>query len=325
MVTYDAPIVVSAGPAIKLDSPLVLVEHVPDLLGEPHGFGGFLFDVMGKPVVEDGLTWLYTANLVDGLWESWARPFNLRTLEHGPARRVLVADPGRDRAVLHHIVAVAGDLIVGLYCDGLGFSAGVASSPDAEFVHDPGFALRPEVGWETRHGAPEGWSLECNGAHVPCETTPAAVVFWQGYDSYRRDGRLGDLGWVRIRVDRSARKVTALERHPDNPLAFRQPDWLCVRCGGNLSSDVTVAGKRAFFYYIRPDEPQFFIGMSLSSDPLFFRDVSHYVVGAALEQEVVAEKFQAIQTGDELLLFYESRLKDGTWRTGLRRYRERTS
>lgn len=323
MTISDAPTPPTAVLAIDPESPLVLVEHVPDVLGEAHGFGGFLCDRNGRLVIEDGLTWLYTTKFAGGLWESWARRFDLATMEHGPARRVLQPNAGDDRAVLHHVVAVADDLIVGLYCDGLGFSAGVATAPDAAFVRDPGFALRPEIGWETRGESVEGWSLECNGAHVLCEDTPEALVFWQGYDSYRRDGRLGDLGWVRLRVDKATREVRALERHAGNPLAFRNSDWSCVRCGGNLSSDVRIAGKRAFFYYIRPNDSQFFIGMALCSDPMFLRDVRCHIVGAALEEEAVAEKFQAIQRDEELLLFYESRFEDGTWRTGLRRYRER--
>lgn len=325
MATYEVPDIPSATPAIEPECPLVLVAHSPDVLGEAHGFGGFLFDCNGKPLISDGLTWLYTTKLIAGTWESWVRPFNFATLEHGTARRVLVPDQGRDRAVLHHIVAVADDFFVGFYCDGLGFSAAVATAPDGDFVHDPGFALRPEIGWETRGSGPEGWSLECNGAFVLREDTPAAVAFWLGYDSYRRNGRLGDLGWVGVRVDKATRHVTALDRHPNNPLPFREPDWACARCGGNLSSDVTIAGRKAFFYYIRPDEPRFFIGMALSSDPLFSRDVSHYIIGDGLGEEAIAEKFQAIRRGDELLLFYESRFNDGTWHTGLRRYRERSS
>jgi len=35
----------------------------------------------------------------------------------------------------------------------------------------------------------------------------------------------------------------------------------------------------------------------------------------------VAEKFEALQFGDRLHLFYESMLKDQSWRTGVRTYR----
>lgn len=321
MTTDDAQQFVARSAATDLERHLVLVDHVPDLLGEPHGFGSFLFDQTGTPIIEDGAIWLYTTRLEEHGWDSWVRRFDLSTLRQGPARRILVPDAGCDRAVLHHVLTLADDLIVGFYCDGLGFRAALSTAPNDPFVPDPTFVVRPEIGWETRGEGAAAWSLECNGASVLIEDTADAAVFWQGYDSYRRDGRLGDLGWIRIRVDKSARTVRPLDRHPDNPLRFRQPRWACARCGGNLSSDVIVAGKRAFFYYIRPDESQFLIGMSLSPDPLFLRDIEHHVIGGALGDEAVAEKFQAVRRGDELLLFYESRHKDGSWRTGLRRYR----
>lgn len=310
-------------PAADPGSPLVLVEHVPDLLGEAHGFGGFLFDRHGRVIVEDGAVWLYTTRLAADGWDSWVRRLDLATLKAGPARRVLVPDPGHDRAVLHHVVRVADGLVVGFYCDGLGFSAAIADAPEARFVRAPGFAVRPEPGWETRGESADAWSLECNGAYVLIADGPDSLDFWQGYDSYRRDGRLGDLGWIRIRIDKVARNVRALERHPENPLAFRETDWACVRCGGNLSSDVTIGGRRAFFYYLRPDHARFFIGMALSTDPLFLGDAAHHVIGGALAEEEVAEKFEALADGDDLLLFYESRHSDGSWRTGLRRFRRR--
>ncbi|MEO6626454.1 MAG: hypothetical protein ABIN37_16740 [Burkholderiaceae bacterium] len=304
-------------------SPLVLVEHTADILGEAHGFGGFLFDRYGRIVSEDGATWLYTTRIAEGKWESWVRPFDLATLQAGAARRVLVPAAEHDRAVLHHIVAIAQGCIVGFYCNGIGVSAGTASAPDAEFVPDTGFVLEPEVGWETRGGSVDGWSLESNGAYVLCDDTPDATVFWQGYDSYRKDGRLGDLGWAKVRVDKRTRRVELLGRHPDNPLAFRSPEWLCARCGGNLSSDVTISGKRAFVYYLRPNTSESFVGLALSDDPLFCHAVDHLIVDTVLDEETVIEKFQSVQIDGNLMLFYESRLTDGSWRTGLRRYRVR--
>lgn len=315
----------NSGLDIDPDSPLVLIDHIPDLLGEEHGFGGFLFDLQGRLLIRDGLAWLYTTSLAGGAWESWARPFDLSTLRPGPKRRVLVPAFGDDRAVLHHIIAVADDLIVGLYCDGLGVRAAVARKPDAEFVPDPDFLLRPEPGWETRGGGIEGCALEANGAHVLCEDTAEATVFWQGYDSYRRQERLGDLGWVRIRLDKVTRRVELLGRHPSNPLAFRHSDWLCARCGGNLGSDVTINGKRPFFYYIRPNLSEAYIGLSLSADPFFLSGLDHHIIGSVLGEETVLEKFEAIIQGNEILLFYESRFRDGSWHTGLRQYRTRTS
>ena len=155
----------NSGLDIDPDSPLILVDHIPDLLGEEHGFGGFLFDPQGRLLIHDGLAWLYTTSLAGGVWESSVRRFDLNTLQPGPKRRVMVPTPGDDRAVLHHIIAVAEDLIVGLYCDGLGVRAAVARKPDAEFVPDPDFLLRPEPGWETRGSNPASpTGCECTTA-----------------------------------------------------------------------------------------------------------------------------------------------------------------
>lgn len=311
---------IASGLAIDPGSPLALVEHDPDVLHEAHGFGGFLFDRTGRMIIENGRTWLYTTRIVGGKWESWVRRFDLNTRLSEPGRPVLLPLETHDRAVLHHIVAIADDLILGLYCDGVGISAGFATAPDGDFVRDPDFVFQPQVGWETRGRAAEGWSLESNGAYVLCWDTAEETVFWQGYDSYRKEGRLGDLGWAKLRVDKKSRRVELLERHKDNPLAFRNPEWPCARCGGNLSNDVRIAGKQAFFYYLRPNEAEIFIGLALSDDPLFFDDVRHHVVDTVLEHETVAEKFQAVRWRDDLLVFYESRHADGSWRTGLRRY-----
>lgn len=303
-------------------SPLRRVEHRQDILGgEPHGFGCLLFDLDGRLVLRDGLTWLYTCRPNGEGWESWARPFDPVTLADGPPVRVLTPAPGEERAVLHHVIALAEDLLVGFYCTGRGVRAAVASAPGASFRPDPDFALDPEVGWETRGGSVDGWSLESNGAHVPCDDAGDGPEFWLGYDSYRREGRLGDLGWAGVRVDPVARRIELTSRHPRNPLPFRAPAWRCARCGGNLAGDVRVRGKRGFFYYIRPDDsPDMFIGLALSDDPLFQRDSEHFIVDRLAGDEEVAEKFQALCHDGTLHLFYENRLNDGTWRTAFRRY-----
>ncbi|MBA3446170.1 MAG: hypothetical protein H0T56_00910 [Pseudaminobacter sp.] len=324
MTIVSTPQALAPALSIASGSPLTLIEHTADILGEAHGFGGFLFDRDGRLIAENGVGWLYTTRISGGRWESWVRPFNLNTLQPGPARCVLQPAAGHDRAVLHHIVAIADDFIVGFFCDGVGISVGIAAAPDDDFVHDPTFVLRPEIGWETRGGSVEGWSLESNGAYSLCHDNADETVFWQGYDSYRKDGRLGDLGWAKVRVDKKTCRVELLERHSDNPLPFRNPEWLCARCGGNLSSDVTIVGKRAFFYYLRPNISEMFVGLALSDDPLFFQHVSHWIVDTVLDEETVAEKFQAVQRKDGLLIFYESRFADGSWRTGLRRYKIRS-
>ncbi len=232
---------------------------------------------------------------------------------------------GSDSAVLHHVLAVSEDLYVGIFCDGPGIGAATASAPDRPFVPDPGFAVLAQEGWETRNGRTQGWTLECNGAQVITGETRETLDFWQGYDSYRAADFSGDLGWFSVHVDKMKRQVRAMERHPANPLAFRAPDRSCARCGGNLAADITVNGKRAFFYYTRPSMTQALLGLSLSTDPLFLEDAEHHIIGTTLGEETVMEKFQAVKQGEDLLLFHESRFADGSWHTGLRRYRVRAA
>ncbi|TIU09260.1 MAG: hypothetical protein E5W39_03285 [Mesorhizobium sp.] len=84
---------------------------------------------------------------------------------------------------------------------------------------------------------------------------------------------------------------------------------------------MTVAGKKPFFYYIKPETGPIVIGMALGNDPFFVNDTEHFVLDIMLGEEEIAEKFEALQVGNELILFYESRLEDKSWRTGLRRYK----
>ena len=300
---------------------LTLTGYRMDVLGEPHGFGGFLFDTAGRLVAQDGWTWLYTTRIVAGRWESWARRFRPETLEREAARLVLRPAADRDRAVLHHVIAVAPDFHVGFLCDGRGITAATAPAPEGDFTIDPDFALYPEVGWETRGGAVEGWSLESNGAVVPVSEDAGSVTFWQGYDSYRKEGGFGELGWARLRIDKVTRRITLEARHEGNPLKFLQDGAICARCGGNLDRDIRIGGKHAFFFYTRPTRRTLRIGLALSEDPLFFDGVEIEMFDDLMGDEQVAEKFEALQFGDQLHLFYESMLKDQSWRTGVRTYR----
>ena len=307
------------------DSPLSLIDYIPDLLGEEHGFGCILTATDGRPVMAGSSVWLYTTVLAEGLWESWVRPFDLATLQAGPARRVLEPAEGRDSAVLHHVMAADDGLLVGILCNGAGIGAATAGAPDQPFVHDPGFAMLPQAGWETLGGDARGWTLENNAACVVIGETADTLDFWQGYDSYRAADFSGDLGWVHVRVDKAARQVRALERHPANPLPFRRADRSCARCGGNLASDVTVRGRRAYFYYTRPSMTEALLGLALCDDAMFLEGVEHHVIGTTLGEETVMEKFQAVRRDGDILLFHESRFGDGSWHTGLRRYRESKS
>ena len=307
---------------LVLDSPLELVEHVEDLLGEAHGFGSFLFDTNGQIVVDNGITWLYTTSLTGNKWESWSRSFDLRTMKTGPAWRVLVSEPeDRRGAVLHHVIRVAPDLVVGFFSGGTGVLAATATAPNAKFKRDDTFRINPVQGWETHGEEPEGWVLEANGAFVKIREDMDSVVFWQGYDSYLATRLLGDLAWAKIRIDKKTRRISLEERHPENPLPFRDPSWSCARCGGNLSSNVRIDGRYVFFYYFRPlNSSDAYIALALCGEPLFLTDTEHFLVDHMRGQEEVAEKFQVIQQENELLVFSENRLKDKSWRTGMRRF-----
>jgi hypothetical protein len=307
---------------IKLNSPLELVEHFEDLLGEAHGFGSFLFDTNGQIIVDNGATWLYTTSLTGDKWESWTRPFNLRTMKAGPASRILVSEPEDHRgAVLHNVIRIATDLVVGFFSGGTGVMAAIATAPNAKFKRDHAFRINPVQGWETHGNPTEGWVLEANGAFVTISENTDSVVLWQGYDSYQAKHLLGDLAWAKIRVDKKTRRISLEGRHPENPLPFRDPSWSCARCGGNLNSNIRIDGRYVFFYYFRPfDSSEAYIAIALCPDPLFLTGCEHFVVDHMRGQEEVAEKFQVIQEGNELLVFSENRLKDKSWRTGMRRF-----
>jgi hypothetical protein len=303
------------------DPPFALVDYKADILAEEHGFGGFLFDLQGQPVLSDGCGWLYTTSCEDGLWHSWVRRFDLLDHSWDTPLRVLSPAPGSDRAVLHHVLQLDDALTVGFLCDAQGIAFATAPGPSAAFAIRPGFEMRPEPGWETREGPVTGWSLEVNGAHVLLENGPEATLLWLGYDSYRREGRLGDLGWAQVRIDKRSGQAALLGRHPGNPLDFRAPGWACARCGGNLAAGQMADGRFAFFFYVRPSEAECFIALALSPDPLFLRDVERFIVGSVIGEEVVAEKFEAVFMAGDLHLFYESKHHDGSWHTGFRRYR----
>lgn len=308
---------------LTLNGPLELVEHVEDLLGEAHGFGSFLFDTNGQIIEDNGKTCLYTTALAGDKWESWVRSFDLRAMRAGPARCVLTSKPEDHRgAVLHHVIRIAPNFVVGFFSGGKGVKAAIATAPDADFKRDDGFNINPIKGWETRGEELEGWVLEANGAFVKIQEDADSVVFWEGYDSYLAARMLGDLAWAKIRVDKRTRRISLEERHPENPLPFRNPDWSCARCGGNLSSNIRINGRHAFFYYFRPlKSTEAYIAMGLCEDPLFQSATEHFLVDHMRGQEEIAEKFQLIPQGSELWLFSENRLRDKSWRTGMRRFR----
>ncbi|MEX0923438.1 MAG: hypothetical protein WD489_00800 [Rhodovibrionaceae bacterium] len=301
-------------------SPVRPDEHIEDLLGEAQGFGSLLFDSEGRAIVEDGATWLYTTLYEDGRWTSWVRRFHLETRTASPARQVLGPEGEEDRAVLHHVMVAREGLIVGFYSNGRGLRAATAASPEEPFTPVRSFALDPVQGWETRGGVTDGWSLEANGAYLACTKSETELVFWEGYDSYRRSGRLGDLGWAQLSLNLGDGTLSLIERHPANPLPFRPEGWACARCGGNLASSLRIRNLYPFFYYLRPDARRISLALALSVDPLFQEVQELHLIGRPAGQEVLIEKFQSLGQEDKLSLFYESQFADGTWHTGLRTY-----
>ena len=253
------------------ESPLELVEHMDDILGESHGFGSFLFNTKGQVVQENKMTWLYTTMLANGKWESWVRPFHITTMETGPAQRVLVSKPEDLRgAVFHHVIRISPELTVGFFSNGKSIRAAIASRPNSGFERDQTFMINPVEGWETCYESADEWALEANGAFVDIYEDDHTIIFWEGYDSYLATRKLGDLGWVELKIDKDKRCISQIGGHPQNPLPFRDPGWSCARCGGNLSSSVRIDGKYAFFYYFRPlNSPDVFIALALSKDPPF--------------------------------------------------------
>lgn len=301
-------------------SPVRPDEHVEDLLGEAQGFGSLLFDRAGHAIVEDGAVWLYTTLHDKGQWTSCVRRFHLETRTASPARQVLGPESDEDRAVLHHVMLAREGLVVGFYSNGRGVRAAAAASPEGPFTPLRSFALDPVMGWETRGEAAPEWSLEANGAYLACTQSETELTFWEGYDSYRRSGRLGDLGWARLSLDLGAGTLRLIERHPGNPLPFRPEGWACARCGGNLASGLRIRDLHPFFYYLRPDTRSLSLALALSSDPLFQEVQELHLIGRPEGQEVLIEKFQSLVQGDKLSLFYESQFTDGSWHTGLRSY-----
>ena len=213
-------------------------------------------------------------------------------------------------------------LWLALYSTRQGLRAAVGESPEGPFRPQQDLHVRPALDWEIA-GAPEGGTtLEINGGHVAVRESEDELVFWQSYDSYHPGRFRGDLAWLPCRLDKRSGHLAVDDRSAERPLPFRPADWSCARCGSNLSGDLRIDGRHAFFYYVRPDATRLHLALALSADPLFRSVAEVGLLGDPLGAEEVVEKFQAVPQGsDGFTLYYESRFADGSWRTGMRRYR----
>jgi hypothetical protein len=302
-----------------------LDRHIQDVCGDDgdSGFGSLLFTTRGTLAVHDDTrTWLYVAERrADGPWASAVRSFDLDSGTVGAKTTVLSPAEDDRWAVLHHAIEVSDDLTVALYSNGHGLRAAYADRPDGPFTPDPEFLLLPGADWEHCVDRRSATSLEANGCYLSIEENDDHLVFWEGYDSYCPSELGGQLAWARLALDKRRRRMSLQRRHPGNPLSFLPPAHLCARCGGNLAGDVRIDGMHAYFYYTRPSRNDVTLHLALSRDPLFQHiDAIGRFDGPRGDEELV-EKFQAYQRDGALYLIYESRLGNGSWRTGLRRYR----
>jgi len=297
---------------------------------EHAGFGSLLYDEKGELVLHDGnKTWLYTTGLSEaatrgqrdwyGKWISYVREFNVKALVSGK-RKIALGLADADRwAVIHDVIKASANLFVAFYSANGSVRAAVGDKPDGLFKAVPGFKIEATDAWEKEGGKIS--SLESNGAHVLIEQTERDLTLWLGYDSYHVDRTAGQLGWAKVRIDKTSGNVQLVEKHPGNPLPMLPENYIAARCGGNLATNIRLGDKYAFFYYSRRSKQRIMLTAALSSDPLF-QHVSEIVeVEPPLRDEIVIEKFETYMFDGELHIIYENKLASGHWGTGIRIYK----
>jgi hypothetical protein len=294
------------------------------------GFGSLLYDARGELVLHDGnKTWLYSTGLFEaptggkrdwyGKWISYVREFDVKTLASGNSKIVLgLADDDR-WAVIHDVIRVDATLFVAFYSANGSVRAATSDKPDGPFMAVPDFKIEVTDAWEKEGGATH--SLESNGAHVLIDESDRTLTLWLGYDSYHVDRTAGQLGWAKIRIDKTLGTVRLVEKHPRNPLAMLPKDYIAARCGGNLATNVRLGGRYAFFYYSRRNQQRIMLTLALASDPLFQHVTNIVEIESPLGDERVIEKFETYLFDDELHIIYENQLASGHWGTGIRIYR----
>ena len=303
-------------------------EHLlPDI--EHAGFSSLLFDTDGRLVLDNGQAWLYTTGLYEpptgglrdwyGKWVSHVRKFNPKTLVSGEKKLALGLAPEDKWAVIHHAIKVNYDLYVVFYSTNKGVRAAVSEKPDGNFFTVPDFEITVTEPWEKELG--EKHSLESCGGHVKIEENENEFIFWLIYDSYHVDATAGQLGWVKVRLDKQSKYLELLEKHPENPLDLLPEGYIAARAGGNVASDVILDGKHTLFFYTRPDKENIFLTIALASDELFQNIEEQAVIEGPLGNEVVIEKFEAYMIDDILYVIYENKLSNNRWGTGIRLYK----
>jgi hypothetical protein len=293
------------------------------------GFSSLLIGSDGKVAMHDGSkTWLYTTGLFEsptgeqrdwyGKWVSHVREFDTKTLVTTEKQVALGLSGKETWAVIHHAMKISDDLFVVFYSTNGGVKAAVNNRPDGLFKTDDSFKLEVTEDWEKEGGEKD--SLESTGGHVLIEETDKDITFWLLYDSYHVDKTRGELGWAKVRLNKKTRKVELIEKHKDNPLPLRPENYIAARSGGNAGG-VMFGDKHAFFYYTRPNRNILMLSAALSTDPLFFKDVTDRVeIDTVLGTEQVIEKFEAYVLDKTLYIIYENKLATGHWGTGIRLY-----
>ena len=297
---------------------------------EHAGFGSLLYDEKGELVLHDGnKTWLYTTGLSEaaargqrdwyGKWISYVREFNVKALVSGKPKIALgLADADR-WAVIHDVMKASANLFIAFYSANGSVRAAIGDKPDGLFKAVPGFTIEVTDAWEKEGGKVN--SLESNGAHVLINQTEHDLTLWLGYDSYHVDQTAGQLGWAKVRIDKTSGSVELVEKHPRNPLPMLPENYIAARCGGNLATNIRLGGKYAFFYYSRRSKQRIMLTVALSPDPLFQHISDIVEIEPPLRNELVIEKFETYMFDGELHIIYENKLASGHWGTGIRIYK----
>jgi hypothetical protein len=147
------------------------------------------------------------------------------------------------------------------------------------------------------------------------------VTLWLGYDSYHVDRTAGQLGWAKVRIDKSSRNVELMGKYQRNPLQMLPKNYLAARCGGNLATNIRFGNQYAFFYYLRPNREKIMLTLALSPDAMFSRVTKIVELEPPLGDEQVIEKFESYVLDDELHVIYENKLDSNHWGTGVRIYK----